>query len=109
MYDAMLAGDAKALDKLLSDEVQFIHSDGRAQSKQEVLKDLRGPKNMTITTSDTTSQRYPGVGVVLTTRTRTNPDGSEAPATRRMAYVWVEETQGWRLVLRVAIHIPVAK
>ena len=37
---AMVAGDAIALGKLLSDQLRFVHSDGRVESKGDYVKNL---------------------------------------------------------------------
>jgi ketosteroid isomerase-like protein len=37
---AMMAGDAVALGRVMSDELRFVHSDGRIQSKAEYIKNL---------------------------------------------------------------------
>src|SRR5262245_3012648 len=37
---AMMAGDGAALGKLLSDELKFVHSDGRIEAKVDYVKNL---------------------------------------------------------------------
>ena len=37
---AMMAGDGAALGRLMSDELVFVHSDGRTQSKAEYVKNM---------------------------------------------------------------------
>jgi hypothetical protein len=37
---AMMAGDGAGLSRLLSDELRFVHSDGRVESKAEYVKNL---------------------------------------------------------------------
>lgn len=38
--DAMMAGDAVALGRLMSDELRFVHSDGRIELKAEYIKNM---------------------------------------------------------------------
>lgn len=38
--DAMMAGNASALARVLSDELLFVHSDGRVETKGEYVKNL---------------------------------------------------------------------
>jgi len=38
--DAMMAGDGAALGRLMSDELVFVHSDGRIESKASYVKNL---------------------------------------------------------------------
>ncbi|HUR56425.1 MAG TPA: nuclear transport factor 2 family protein [Opitutaceae bacterium] len=37
---AMMAGDGPALGRLMSDELKFVHSDGRIESKTEYVKNV---------------------------------------------------------------------
>src|SRR5687767_7961093 len=37
---AMMAGDGKALAALMSDELRFVHSDGRIETKESYVKNL---------------------------------------------------------------------
>jgi hypothetical protein len=109
LFDAMIGGDAKTLDTLLSNDLRYIHSNGRMQSKPEVLKDCetKGAQKRKVEFSETVTTCYPGVGVVSTiVRTITNPGSSETSARARISYVWVEESQGWRLMLRHPCKMP---
>jgi hypothetical protein len=108
MYAAMVGGDNKSLENLLSDKLRFIHSNGRAQSKAEVLQDFREPQKKKMDSSEPVTHTYPGVAVTSAVlRLTTNPGSSSETATKlRVAYVWVEEPQGWRLLLRQTAKLP---
>lgn len=38
---ALLAGDAEALERLLSDDLRYIHSNGRLETKAEIIRGFR--------------------------------------------------------------------
>jgi ketosteroid isomerase-like protein len=111
LYDAMLAGDTSSLDRMLSDDIQFIHSNGHVQSKKEVLADFQVALNQKFTTAETATRRYPGVGILTSKRTRgsADPNSSDPSFTLRVTYVWIEDAGEWRLVSRQSSRIPDGK
>ena len=103
--------DVNALDKLLSDKFQFIHSNGRLEFKSDLIK-KEGNETRTkqIDSSDSIFHCYPGVAIVsniVRLRMTAGADaGSETIRRHRVSYVWVEEPQGWRLLLRQTARLP---
>src|SRR5687767_12745599 len=80
---AMMAGDGDALAKLMSDQLRFVHSDGRVESKADYVKNLMAGDTQyaDAKTSDLeTMQVSPDVVVVLGAqemRKRLGPTWSE--------------------------------
>jgi ketosteroid isomerase-like protein len=107
LYDAMIDVDFDTLDKLLSDDLQFIHSDATVHSKAAYFQALRDRYDYRkIENVNATFHGYAGAATVLADVAITGvSNGNETQSRMRVAYVWVEEPQGWRLVLRQATRI----
>jgi ketosteroid isomerase-like protein len=100
---AMVAGDAAALGRLLSDQLRFVHSDGRVESKADYLKNLLAGDTAYADAKLSeveTMQVAHDVVVVLgqqKMRKKLGPDWSDV--TLRYLGVWRNEHEfGWRLV-----------
>lgn len=98
---AMMAGDAAGLGRLLSDELVFVHSDGRTESKADYVKNLMAGDTAyaEAKTSDVRTLE-PAAGVVIVIgaqemRKRLGPTWSEIKL-RYMA-VWRNEAGTWRM------------
>lgn len=99
---AMMAGDAAALAGLLSDQLRFVHSDGRVESKADYVKNLLAGDTQYAdakTSQVETMQVDPEVVVVLGVqdmRKRLGPDWSEVKL--RYLAVWRNESGTWRMI-----------
>jgi hypothetical protein len=99
---AMMAGDGEALGRLMSDQLRFVHSDGRVESKTDYVKNLMAGDTQyaDAKTSDLeTMQVSPDVVVVLGTqemRKRLGPDWSNIKL--RYLAVWRNESGTWRMI-----------
>jgi ketosteroid isomerase-like protein len=99
---AMMAGDAEALGKLMSDQLRFVHSDGRVESKGDYVKNLLAGDTAyaDVKTSELeTTQVANDVVVVLGVqemRKRLGPDWSNIKL--RYLAVWRNESGTWRMV-----------
>lgn len=99
---AMMAGDADALGKLMSDQLRFVHSDGRVESKGDYVKNLLAGDTAyaDVKTSELeTTQVANDVVVVLGVqemRKRLGPDWSNIKL--RYLAVWRNESGTWRMV-----------
>lgn len=99
---AMMAGDGEALGRLLSDQLRFVHSDGRVEAKTDYVKNLMAGDTAYAdakTSELETTQISPEVVVILGAqemRKRLGPDWS----TVRLRYlaVWRNENGTWRMV-----------
>jgi ketosteroid isomerase-like protein len=99
---AMMAGDADALGKLMSDQLRFVHSDGRVESKGDYVKNLLAGDTAYAdvkTSALETTQVANDVVVVLGVqemRKRLGPDWSDIKL--RYLAVWRNESGTWRMV-----------
>ena len=99
---AMMAGDATALGNLMSDQLRFVHSDGRVESKADYVKNLlAGDTAYTdVKTSAVEMMQVTPDSVVIlgvqTMRKRLGPDWSEV--TLRYLSVWRNEAGAWRMI-----------
>lgn len=100
--DAMMAGDGEALARLMSDQLRFVHSDGRVESKADYVKNLMAgdTEYAAVKTSELeTTQVSPDVVVVLgmqEMRKRLGPTWSEIKL--RYLAVWRNENGIWRMI-----------
>ena len=99
---AMMAGDGEALGRLMSDQLRFVHSDGRVESKSDYVKNLMAgdTEYADAKTSELeTTQVSPDVVVVIGAqqmRKRLGPTWSEIKL--RYLAVWRNENGEWRMV-----------
>ena len=106
LCDAMVRQDIEALDKLTSDKLRFMHTNGKSQTKAEFLADRR--VNAKIRKMESFDPLYlccEGMAVVSNTVDVTVVQEGESADKARVlrllsTYVWVEEPQGWRLSIR---------
>lgn len=98
---ALMAGDGVALGKLMSDELKFVHSDGRIESKAEYVRNVMAGDTAyaDAKTADVSALR-PSADVVILIgaqemRKRLGPTWSEIKL-RYMA-VWRNENGTWRM------------
>lgn len=98
---AMMAGDGKALAGLMSDELRFVHSDGRMEMKDSYVKNLLAGDTAyaDAKTSDVQAlEPAPGVVVLIGSqemRKRLGPTWSDVKL-RYMA-IWRNEAGTWRM------------
>lgn len=99
---AMAAGDAAALGRLMSDQLNFVHSDGRVESKKDYVQNvLAGDvayadvKTLDVETTQITHD----VVVVFGVQQMRKRLGAEwSSITLRYLGVWRNESGSWRLV-----------
>src|SRR4051812_5904148 len=98
---AMMAADAVALGRLMSDELRFVHSDGRIESKTDYVKNmLAGDTAYADAKTSGVEVRQPSPDVVILIgtqemRKRLGPTWSEIKL-RYMA-IWRNEKGTWRM------------
>ena len=99
---AMMAGDGAALGALLSDQLRFVHSDGRVESKKDYVKNLMAGDTAYAdakTAEVETMQVSPDVVVILGVqdmRKKLGPEWSDIKL--RYLAVWRNESGTWRMV-----------
>lgn len=99
---AMMAGDGEALARLMSDQLRFVHSDGRVESKADYVKNLMAGDTQYAdakTSELETMQVSPDVVVVLGVqemRKRLGPEWSNIKL--RYLSVWRNESGTWRMI-----------
>jgi hypothetical protein len=110
LYKAMLEFDYAALDRLLSDEVRYIHSTGVVETKADYFAGMRAGLyeygDIRITSNET---RVLGPAAMTTgvMEMLVGAKGS-AKGTIRLQHVliWRLESGTWRLLLRQATRLP---
>ena len=99
---AMMAGDGEALGRLMSDQLRFVHSDGRVESKADYVKNLMAGDTAYAdakTSELETMQVSNDVVVVLGVqemRKRLGPAWSDIKL--RYLAVWRNENGAWRMI-----------
>ena len=99
---AMMAGEGAALGRLMSEELAFVHSDGRIESKADYVKNLLAGDTAYAeakTSGVRTMEPAPGVVILIGAqdmRKRLGPAWSEVKL--RFMAVWRNEGGTWRMV-----------
>ncbi len=99
---AMMAGDGAALGRVLSDEVIFVHSDGRHEAKQDYIRNMTAGDTAYagVKTADLQARQIAADVVVLTgaqeMRKKLGPAWSEIKL--RFISVWRNEAGAWRMI-----------
>jgi hypothetical protein len=99
---AMMAGDGEALGKLMSDQLRFVHSDGRVESKSDYVKNLMAGDTAYAeakTSNLETTQVANDVVVIIGLQEMRKRLGTEwSNITLRYLAVWRNENGMWRMV-----------
>ena len=99
---AMMAGDGDALARLMSDQLRFVHSDGRVESKADYVKNMMAGDTQysdAKTSELETMQVSPEVVVVLGVQDMRKRLGTEWSNIKlRYLAVWRNENGVWRMV-----------
>jgi hypothetical protein len=102
---ATLAKDGPALDKLLHDGLTYSHSNGRNQSKADVLASVTGGKSSVtgIDFGELTVRIYETTALVKgIVDVHNSKDGVASTAHLDILHVWIKGSQGWQMVARQA-------
>jgi ketosteroid isomerase-like protein len=99
---AMMAGDGAALGRVLSEELVFVHSDGRIESKADYVKNLMAGETAytNAKTSELRTMQPSSDVVVLIGRQdmRKRFGAAWSEITLRFLSVWRNEAGTWRMV-----------
>ncbi len=102
-FAAMVAGDLEALGGMLADELTYAHSDGRVESKEQLLASLAGgglAYLAIVSEGESVIRRYGGgeVGVITGAgRFRVRLGEREGEVVLRYTSVYVRRDGRWRL------------
>lgn len=106
--EAELKADVKTFEKYLHDDLIYTHSDGRYESKPEILKRIGGPeKTEFITLTGPSFRAYGNMGLVKSKMDiRTNyGTGRITESKLDVLQVWLKTPQGWKLLSRQATRL----
>ena len=108
-YAAMLGKDVKALERLLDEELVYMHSSGVADSKQSYIRGLSegvwdyqriGRSEQTVKVSGDTALVFNRLAISIKVR------GVQKEMDNRALAVWVRRDAGWRLIALQSGAIP---
>ena len=102
---AILKKDAAALDRLLHPDLLYSHSDGRTETKADILKAL--PNTQSVTFGESSVRVYGNTALVKGPMEIVNITNG-APTTIKLSVlqVWLKGSKGWQLVARHSNRLP---
>ena len=104
---AMMKRDAAGLRKILHEDLIYSHSNGRTQTKADVLQDTTGKTTMeAMDFSETTVRVYGTTALVrANVEIRNSTDGKATTFHTNVLHVWLKGPGGWQLVSRQATQL----
>src|SRR3989442_5806915 len=102
-FEAMKKGDWAALDAALAEDLIYVHSTARQESKAEHIANLRGgkPHYRGIAPRDRRVRVVGGVGIVNgASDIHVERAGQENPVTVRYLAVYAQARADWRMIAR---------
>jgi len=106
---AMARGDWAALDAALADDLTYVHSTARLESKAEHIANLRAgkPHYRSIAPRDRHARVHGGIGLVDgVSEMRVERDGKEQRFTVRYLAVYALSGDLWRLIAWQSTRLP---
>lgn len=100
-YAAMIEGDVEQLDAMLYDDLHYVHSNGKRETKEQFLGALSaGRRRYRDIEVQTQELREFGDTVVVTGRLRIELESATGPLSSSMTYIAVHVLQKnqWRLI-----------
>ncbi len=100
-FDAMRRGDWTALDAALADDLTYVHSTARLESKAEHIANLRAgkPHYRGIAPRDRSARVHGGIGVVNgVSEMHVENAGKEQRFTVRYLAVYAKIAERWRMI-----------
>jgi len=100
-FEAMRRGDGAALDAALADDLTYVHSTARLESKAEHIANLRAgkPYYRSIAPRERRARVHGDVGVVNgVSEMHVERDGKEQRFTVRYLAVYVKRGEQWRMI-----------
>ncbi|MDE2611621.1 nuclear transport factor 2 family protein [Pandoraea sp.] len=100
-YAAMIEGDVEQLDAMLYDDLHYVHSNGKRETKEQFLGALSaGRRRYRDIEVQTQELREFGDTVVVTGKLRIELESATGPLSSSMTYIAVHVLQKnqWRLI-----------
>jgi len=105
---AMIAADKEVLDELTAPSLNYVHSTGRLETKQEFIENLLSGKSDFVT-MDLTDHAITLNGDVAIVRhkltAQTNDGGKPGSANIGVMQVWQKQNGVWKLIGRQAFKL----
>jgi ketosteroid isomerase-like protein len=108
-FEAMRKGDWAALDAVLADDLTYVHSTARLESKAEHVANLRAgkPHYRGIAPRERTARVHGNVGVVNgVSDMDVERDGKEQRFTVRYLAVYAKAGENWRMIAWQSTRVP---
>jgi ketosteroid isomerase-like protein len=105
---ALIARDAAALSKVLSDDLTYTHSSNKHEDKAAVLESLKGATHVeAIEFKDIKTRLYGSAAVVTADADfRNNVEGTVTLLHLHVIHVFVKNSHGWQMVARQTTRYP---
>ena len=102
---AILKKDAKALEPLLHPDLTYSHSDGRTESKADILKSM--PNTQSIKFGESNVRVYGDTVLVKGNAEFVNNAATGGTTTLNLSIlqVWIKTPKGWQLVARQSTRL----
>jgi ketosteroid isomerase-like protein len=108
-FEAMRKGDWAALEAALADDLTYVHSTARLESKAEHIANLRDgkPHYRGIEPRERRARVHGNVGVVTgVSNMHVERDGKEQHFTVRYLAVYAKAGEGWRMIAWQSTRVP---
>ena len=108
-FEAMRKGDWAALNLALADDLTYVHSTARLETKAEHIANLRGgkPHYRGIAPRERKARVHGGVGVVNgVSEMHVERDGKEQRFTVRYLAVYAKAGASWRMIAWQSTRVP---
>ena len=109
-FDATIAGDTAALERLMADDLLYFHSTGRQDTKRSFIDGLaaRGLPYRNFGVEGLPVRVFGDAGITsaVVRLTLRNAEGVEDTHPSRCTQAWVKRDGGWQEVLWQATRIP---
>jgi ketosteroid isomerase-like protein len=102
---AMLTHDVAAMKKLLHPDITYCHSNGITQDKATVLEKVGGSASFEYI--DTTIRIHGNVALVKNVTDMRSAAAKDTPNRLNVLYVWVKGSDGWQMIARHPIKLPI--
>lgn len=105
---AMVEGDADALEALLADDFTYTHKNARVEPRAELIPSIRGGRqNARMDFEEMAVRSYPGMAIVNgLAHMRVGPADSRIEFDSRFTAVLADVEGAWRLVLYHSTGVP---
>jgi ketosteroid isomerase-like protein len=107
--DAYVNGDVATLERILADDVTYVHPTGKVETKAEVIAGFKKQdrKYKSIKRDDVVVRIYGNTAVVTGRNTiSAEYQGKNYDVQNRFTRVYVKQADGWRLVAHHGSNIP---